>query len=91
MFADLAVRDFRVLKAMGNDADRVNAWFVSVDPERDTAAAMKGYLSSFDPPEGPDRRSAAVAKVSAYRVYARKSRSRTATTPWTTPRCLSDG
>src|ERR1700754_4519897 len=38
-----------VLKAMGKDADRVNAWFVSVDPERDTAAAMKDYLSSFDP------------------------------------------
>ena len=33
---------------MGKDADRVNAWFVSVDPERDTAAAMKDYLSSFD-------------------------------------------
>src|SRR5467141_1434800 len=29
-----------VLKAMGTDADKVNAWFVSVDPERDTAAAM---------------------------------------------------
>src|SRR5207342_933282 len=27
-----------VLKAMGKDADRVNAYFVSVDPERDTAA-----------------------------------------------------
>ena len=38
-----------VLKAMGSDADRVNAFFVSVDPERDTAAAMKDYLSSFDP------------------------------------------
>jgi len=33
-----------VLKAMGKDADRVNAYFVSVDPERDTAAAMKDYL-----------------------------------------------
>ena len=38
-----------VLKAMGKDADRVNAYFVSVDPERDTTAAMKDYLSSFDP------------------------------------------
>src|SRR3979490_1821613 len=36
-----------VLKAMGKDADGVNAYFVSVDPERDTAAAMKDYLSSF--------------------------------------------
>src|SRR3979411_1460467 len=37
-----------VLKAMGKDADRVNAYFVSVDPERDTAAAMKDYLSRLD-------------------------------------------
>jgi len=63
-----------VLKAMGKDADRVNAYFISVDPERDTDAAMKDYLSSFDPhlkglTGGPD----AVAKViSGFRVYARK-------------------
>jgi len=37
-----------VLRAMGSDADRVNAYFISVDPERDTDAAMKDYLSSFD-------------------------------------------
>ena len=63
-----------VLKAMGKDADRVNAYFVSVDPERDSPAIMKDYLSSFDPhlkaltgdPE-------AVAKMlTAYRVYAKK-------------------
>jgi protein SCO1/2 len=63
-----------VLRAMGKDADRVNAYFVSVDPERDTAATMKDYLSSFDPhlrglTGAPD----AVAKVIAgYRVYAKK-------------------
>ncbi|WOH66845.1 SCO family protein [Bradyrhizobium sp. BWA-3-5] len=63
-----------VLKAMGSDADKVNAWFISVDPERDTAAAMKDYLSSFDPHlKGLTGDPAAVAKVlSAYRVYARK-------------------
>jgi protein SCO1 len=63
-----------VLKAMGTDADKVNAWFVSVDPERDTAAAMKDYLSSFDPHlKGLTGEPQAVAKViSAYRVYARK-------------------
>ena len=38
-----------VLRAMGQDADKVNALFISVDPERDNAAAMKDYLSSFDP------------------------------------------
>jgi len=63
-----------VLRAMGKDADRVNAYFISVDPERDTTQAVKEYLSSFDPhlkglTGNPDQ----IAKViSAYRVYARK-------------------
>src|SRR5881396_4271037 len=63
-----------VLRAMGEDADRVNAYFISVDPERDTTAAMKDYLSSFDPHlKGLTGDPNAVAKViSAYRVYARK-------------------
>ena len=59
---------------MGKDDDRVNAYFISVDPERDTAAAMKDYLSSFDPHlKGLTGNPDAVAKViSAYRVYAKK-------------------
>ena len=63
-----------VLKAMGKDADRVNAYFISVDPERDTNAAMKDYLSSFDPHlKGLTGSPDAVAKViSGFRVYARK-------------------
>lgn len=63
-----------VLRAMGKDADRVNAYFVSVDPERDTRAVMKDYLSSFDPHlKGLTGDPAAVAKVlSEYRVYAKK-------------------
>jgi protein SCO1/2 len=63
-----------VLRAMGKDADRVNAYFVSVDPERDTQATMKDYLSSFDPHlEGLSGDPAEVAKVlTAYRVYAKK-------------------
>jgi protein SCO1/2 len=63
-----------VLRAMGKDADRVNAYFVSVDPERDTAGAMKDYLSSFDPHlKGLTGDPEAVAKViSGFRVYAKK-------------------
>src|ERR1700709_2158873 len=63
-----------VLKAMGKDADRVNTWFVSVDPERDTPAAMKDYVSSFEPHlKGLTRSPEAVAKViSGCRVYAKK-------------------
>jgi protein SCO1 len=63
-----------VLRAMGKDADKVNAVFVTVDPERDTAAAMKDYLSSFDPHlKGLTGDPAAVQKViTEYRVYAKK-------------------
>jgi protein SCO1/2 len=64
----------QVLQAMGKDADRVNAVFVTVDPERDTQAAMKDYLSSFDPHlKGLTGDPAAVQKViTEYRVYAKK-------------------
>ena len=63
-----------VLRAMGPDADRVNAYFISVDPERDNTQAMKDYLSSFDPHlKGLTGDPQAVAKaLSAYRVYAKK-------------------
>jgi protein SCO1/2 len=63
-----------VLRAMGPDASKVNAYFVSVDPERDTAAAMKNYISSFDPNlKGLTGSPEEIARViSAYRVYAKK-------------------
>jgi protein SCO1 len=63
-----------VLRALGKDADKVNAVFISVDPERDTPAAMKDYLSSFDPHlEGLSGDPAETAKViTSYRVYAKK-------------------
>jgi protein SCO1 len=63
-----------ILRAMGNDAKRVNAFFVSVDPERDTPQIMKDYLSSFDPNlKGLTGSPEATAEiVSGYRVYAKK-------------------
>jgi protein SCO1 len=63
-----------ILRAMGNDAKRVNAFFVSVDPERDTPQIMKDYLSSFDPNlKGLTGSPEAVAEIiSGYRVYAKK-------------------
>ena len=39
----------QVYKALGRDGDKVQAYFVSVDPERDTPEIVKEYLSSFDP------------------------------------------
>jgi protein SCO1 len=63
-----------VLRALGPDADRARALFITVDPERDTPAVMKDYLSSFDPHfsglTGDPAAIAAVAK--AYRVYYKK-------------------
>ena len=52
----------------------VKALFITLDPERDTPAVMKDYLSSFDPRivglTGPQ---AAVDQVAReYRVYAKK-------------------
>lgn len=39
----------QVMTALGKDADRTAALFITVDPERDTPAVMKDYLSNFDP------------------------------------------
>jgi protein SCO1/2 len=63
-----------VMKSMGKDADRTNVLFVTVDPERDTPAALKDYLSNFDPHlHGLTGDPAAVtAALKAYRVYAKK-------------------
>jgi protein SCO1/2 len=63
-----------ILRALGPQAKDVRALFVTVDPERDTPAVLKDYLSSFDPrvigvtgdPDGI----AAIEK--SYRVYAKK-------------------
>jgi protein SCO1/2 len=63
-----------ILRALGPDANRTRALFITVDPERDTPAVMKDYLSSFDPHvsglTGDPEAIAAVAK--AYRVYFKR-------------------
>ena len=63
-----------ILRALGPDADRTRALFITVDPERDTPAVMKDYLSSFDPHlSGLTGDAAAVAAVAkTYRVYFKK-------------------
>ena len=63
-----------VLGKLGPDAQKVSALFVTIDPERDTPAEMKDYLSSFNPHlvglTGDPAAIAAVAKE--YRVYVKK-------------------
>lgn len=63
-----------LMRAMGKDADRTGALFITVDPERDTAAVMKDYLSSFDPHlRGATGDAKAIdAAEKEYRVYAKK-------------------
>ncbi len=63
-----------VLRALGKDADKTGALFISIDPERDTPTAMKDYLSSFDPHligATGDAKSIETAEKE-YRVYAKK-------------------
>lgn len=64
----------RWIRDLGPDADRLNFVFVTIDPERDTPAQMRLYLSSFDRHirgySGSPAQIAAMAK--AWRVYYRK-------------------
>jgi len=63
-----------ILRKLGPDADRMRALFITVDPERDTPAVLKDYLSSFEPQirglTGEPRDIASVEK--GYRVIAKK-------------------
>lgn len=63
-----------ILRKLGPDADKISALFITVDPERDTPALMKDYLSNFDPHlRGATGDAEAIAKVAkAYRVYYAK-------------------
>ena len=38
----------QVKKSLGKDGDKLQGIFVSIDPERDTPAVLKTYMSSFD-------------------------------------------
>ena len=62
------------MAALGKDADRLQAAFITVDPARDTPELMKTYLSSFDPRivglSGTEEEIAAAAR--AYKIYYRK-------------------
>jgi protein SCO1 len=39
----------QVKKSLGADGDKLQAVFVTIDPERDTPEILKSYMASFDP------------------------------------------
>jgi protein SCO1/2 len=69
----------QVKKALGADGERIQGVFVSVDPERDTAAVLKAYMASFDPSfialRGTPEQTAAAAKE--FKVFYAKVPGRT--------------
>jgi len=70
-----------IKKALGKDGDRLQALFVTVDPQRDTPEILKAYMANFDPTflalyTTPDKL-AALAKD--YKVYYKKVEGKTPT------------
>lgn len=65
----------RVMELLGPDGERVRPLLVSVDPERDTPAILKGYVTSFHPRTVGLTGSAEQVKAAAarYRVYFAKA------------------
>jgi protein SCO1/2 len=64
----------QMMKALGPDAGRVGALFITVDPDRDTPQVLNDYLSNFDPHlRGLTGNQAQIdAATKEYRVYAKK-------------------
>ncbi|MCA0328191.1 MAG: SCO family protein [Proteobacteria bacterium] len=65
----------QVKQKLGADGDKLQALFVSVDPERDTPEVLKAYMASFDPSflglyAGSPEQLAALAKD--FKVYYKK-------------------
>jgi protein SCO1/2 len=59
---------------LGANGDKLKAYFVTVDPERDTQEQMASYLEAFDPRIVglTGTRPAIDAMLKAYRVYSRR-------------------
>ena len=70
-----------IKKALGKDGDRLQALFVSIDPQRDTPEVLKGYMTSFDPSflaltASPEK---LVDVAKDYKIYYKKVDGRTPT------------
>lgn len=71
----------QVKKELGADGDKLQVLFVTVDPERDTQAVLKGYMANFDPGfialRGSPEQLAAMAKD--FKVFYKKTEGKTPT------------
>lgn len=59
----------QAMKALGPDRERVQVLLVTVDPERDTPAVLKGYVAAFDPAFGGLTGTPAQVDALAKRLY----------------------
>ena len=64
----------QVKKALGPDGDKLQAVFITIDPERDTPEILKSYMASFDPSfvalRGTPEQTKATAKE--FKIYFEK-------------------
>jgi protein SCO1/2 len=69
----------QVKKLLGKDGERLQAVFITVDPERDTPAILKSYVGSFDPNfvglRGTPEQTTAVAK--SFKIFFAKTAGKT--------------
>ena len=70
-----------IKKSLGADADKLQAIFISVDPERDTPEILKAYMANFDPTFLALRPSMAQLPVIAkdFKIYYKKVEGKTPT------------
>ena len=78
----------RVLEGLGEDAVKVQTYFITVDPERDTPAVLQDYVPHFDPRIGALSGDLAAIQAAADSVGAAFSKTVPARSPrYSTARC----
>jgi protein SCO1/2 len=71
-----------VKKALGKDGDKLQAVFISIDPERDTPPVLKAYVENFDASFVGLRPASAEALADAaktFKIYYKKTEGKTPT------------
>lgn len=69
-------------KSKAGDGDKLQAVFITIDPERDSAAVLKGYVGNFDPSFvalRADTPEALAAVAKDFKIYYKKSEGKSAT------------